>query len=46
MQIARTNRMLDDCCRPIAHHIACMNCSRYAFVTKATMELEANAPEV
>jgi hypothetical protein len=45
-QIVRTDRWLDDCFRPINLTLMSVYCSRYAFITKAAVELEMGAPEV
>eukprot|EP01052_Picozoa_sp_SAG31_P025677 SAG31_NODE_2266_length_6056_cov_4.832466_1_plen_540_part_00 len=44
-QIARTDRALDDCCRPIQAAIDGIVHARYNFVDGAVIELETVAPE-
>ena len=44
-QIARTDRALDDCCRPIQAALEGIHNSRYQFVGGAVLEMEASAPE-
>eukprot|EP01052_Picozoa_sp_SAG31_P028853 SAG31_NODE_2821_length_5040_cov_14.991500_2_plen_205_part_00 len=45
-QIARTDRALDDCCRPIKAVIDALAIARANFVGAAVFELEATAPEL
>ena len=44
-QIARTDRAVDDCCRPIQAAIEGLQSGRALFVSGAVVELEAVAPE-
>eukprot|EP01052_Picozoa_sp_SAG31_P022369 SAG31_NODE_1776_length_7300_cov_10.281905_5_plen_285_part_00 len=46
LQIARTDRAVDDCCRPIEMTLAALAGSRLNWVGGAVVELEAAAPEV
>eukprot|EP01052_Picozoa_sp_SAG31_P033137 SAG31_NODE_3708_length_3968_cov_2.486948_1_plen_254_part_00 len=45
-QIARTDRAVDDCCRPIEMTLAALGASREQWVGGAVVELEGAAPEV
>eukprot|EP01052_Picozoa_sp_SAG31_P084613 SAG31_NODE_44961_length_260_cov_1.285714_1_plen_75_part_10 len=45
-KIARTDRALDDCCRPIQTTLDGIANERFHFVCGATVELEQSAPEV
>ena len=44
-QIERTERWLDQCCRPVGHGLATLQYLRHSYVQDVVLEMEASHPE-